>query len=141
MKSKIIFVALIVLIFSGIAYFEYPKKIEINPIVYPLPTNLTWNNPATKIINGETRVYVESQSVSELVLFGFDYDKKLTAAGWVQDNTLAADGINASNWGYKKGNDRVGFSWVRTPLLPQDPDRVGTSCPCTNVYRIYTWSK
>lgn len=141
MKSKIIFIALIAVIFGGIAYFEYSKKIEINPIVYPLPTSLTWNDPVRRIINGETQIYVESNPVSELVSFGLDYDKKLTDAGWLKDNTRNADGVDYSSWGYKKGNDRIGFTWVRTPLVSQDLNTPGTNCPCTNVYQIYTWSK
>ncbi|HSW97332.1 MAG TPA: hypothetical protein VLF89_05910 [Candidatus Saccharimonadales bacterium] len=59
----------------------------------------------------------------------------LQTNGWVENNNLAADGPNGSQWGYTKNKKQVViFSYTNMSFTPPP---TGTTCPCEFTVKIF----
>ena len=120
------------------------------PDIYPLPSGFTWNEKqATTMTSGEINttstlvgVEIKSQPIENITdlsakssPFSNYYKKKLTIAGWMEDNTLAAGGPGADITGYKKGNDYIILEY--TSVFKNVGENSPETCPCDMTFSIF----
>ena len=121
--------------------------------IYPLPSRMTWGEKrAGTIMPGEENVPkpiigvgIESQpivNVSDISAISLPFENyyrgKLVAAGWTEDDTLAAGGPGAEIAGYKKGNNYAIFKYASV-FKTKGIDSPET-CPCDVTFSVFVGS-
>jgi len=126
-----------------------PEKNNLVSDIYPLYSNLLWNNEIATTTNmfglqfsgfGIDTRYITDDKYNKLdPSFREYYDTKLTAKGWVQNKDYDADGAGSSVWGYTKGKDVIILSYHSTAInqKPNEP----LSCPCNMTFYIFSGEK
>jgi hypothetical protein len=119
--------------------------------IYPLPSGFSWNEKqAATMKPGDINVTstlvgikIESQPITNITDLSakslpFDnyYKKKLVAAGWAEDNALAAGGSGAEITGYRKGNDYIILEY--TSVFKNMPVDSPETCPCDLTFSIFS---
>lgn len=121
---------------------------------YPLASGITWGDmaaatttiPATGAQGGQVTlagVRITSQAIPNLTdlsaassPFEKYYQKKLTAAGWKVDNSIAAGGPGADIIGYKNGDEYIIIQY--TSVFKNDGGGVAPeTCPCDMTFSIF----
>lgn len=106
----------------------------------------------TTIMPGEQNVAnplvgigIESQPITNItdiattsLPFENYYKKKLAAAGWVTDNTLAAGGPGSEIVGYKKGTDYIILEY--TSVFENKGSDSPETCPCDITLSLFVGS-
>jgi hypothetical protein len=87
-------------------------------------------------------IKIESQPITNITDLSaksspFDayYKKKLAAAGWKEDNDLAAGGPGAEITGYRKDNDYIILKY--TSVFHNMPTDSPETCPCDMTFSIF----
>jgi hypothetical protein len=121
--------------------------------VYPLSPGANWGEKKmTTIMPGEENITkpligitIESQPIinttnitATSLPFETYYEKKLAAAGWVVDNTLAAGGPGAEIVGYKKGTDYIILRY--TSVFKNKGNNSPETCPCDITLSLFAGS-
>ena len=119
--------------------------------IYPLPSGFTWNDKTSATMTQNdvnvagTLVGIKTTSqpitnITDLSLISspFDayYKKKLTGAGWKEDNDLAAGGPGSEIVGYQKGNDYIVLAY--TSVFKNMPTSSPETCPCDMTFSIFS---
>jgi len=126
-------------------------RIKMESDIFPLFSNLKWDIALEKKVEPVTQTAIsdyvikanatinQNQDADKFVAY---YNKKLKAAGWVDENNFAADGIKGSQRGYKKGNSYVVLSYNITPgkIISGENEPLQWECPCSIVYTIASGS-
>ncbi len=126
------------------------NNIEMFSDLYPMYPDLKWGTPVAstvKVLDFNIKGYEISATDkvngnSDANKFVDYYDTKLKATGWVDENNLAADGIQGSQRGYKKGNDYIVISYYITPgkITSGENEPLQWECPCGIVYKVMSGS-
>ncbi|MDR3582228.1 MAG: hypothetical protein P4L67_03065 [Candidatus Pacebacteria bacterium] len=119
--------------------------------LYPLASGIAWGDmSAATIAPGEQNVpgpvagiKIVSQPITGITdlsapsaPFESYYKKKLAAAGWTVDNSLAAGGPGADITGYKKGNNYVILEYTSV-FKNNGGGTAPESCPCDLTFSIF----
>jgi hypothetical protein len=125
---------------------------EVPGDIYPLPNTISWNDaylatttlPDTtsdaKILVGIAANSSPITNITDLSAasqpFEEYYHAKLTASGWMEDNTFAAGGPGSTIAGYKKGNDYIitGYTSVFKNKGQDSPE----TCPCDMTFSVFS---
>jgi len=134
------------------------KKVVENPItknqnlnvdVYPLYSNLSWNEEVALTDNYWGSEFsgfkVTSKNITDKEYYSFNesfinyYDKKLTSLGWYRDPQYQADGAGSQVIGYTKGDEIIVLDYDSKEIkqIPNEP----LSCPCNMTFSIFSGKK
>jgi len=118
--------------------------------IYPLPSGFAWNEKqSATMTSGEINttstlvgVEIKSQPIENITdlsakssPFSNYYKKKLTAAGWIEDNTLAAGGPGAEIIGYKNEGDYIILEY--TSVFKNIEENSPETCPCNMTFSVF----
>jgi hypothetical protein len=132
------------LVIAGKTLYDAPIDI------YPLPSGITWNEMrAATVAPGDENVpgmlagiKITSQPITNITdlsapsaPFEKYYKAKLVAAGWTEDNSMAAGGPGAEIVGYKKGNDYIILEYAS--IFKNKGDNSPETCPCDMTFSIF----
>lgn len=118
--------------------------------VYPLYGDLEWSPITPK--KAEGAVPIDGLGTkAELIVSGMQegykfigyYENKLVKLGWEQDGNFTVDGVNGSQTGYKKGENRIvlGYSLKPGKIISGKNEPLQYTCPCKMTYSIFTTVK
>jgi hypothetical protein len=133
------------LVVVGTTLYDTPSDI------YPLPSGIAWNAAhAATVLPGDENVpaplagiKITSQPITNITdlsalstPFENYYKKKLAAAGWTVDSSLAAGGPGAEIDGYKKGNDYIILQFTSV-FKNNGGGNSPETCPCDLAFSIF----
>jgi len=117
--------------------------------VYPLFSNATWSSPITTKLDTSNESNVPVQEIkgtgqisdnTQSQDFSNYYKNKLTAAGWTEDVTMAANGNVGGEVAYRKDNNLIVLNYQLTPgkITSGANEPMQWTCPCNMNYKIFT---
>lgn len=119
---------------------------QLHADVYPLYVGAQWGDEYEKLfteIRGDEIASIPIKNITDLsaVFVPFDayYKDKLSALGWIEDQSLAAGGPGSSLTAYKKGDHyiMVGYSTVFRGGAKNEP----VQCPCDITFTVFSGRK
>jgi len=141
--------------FDLTGYSEKEQNISANSLskdVYPLFTGFKWKNPESSEfsygsekfkgykVESEQMIIQDGEDMDIWYSFLRFYEDKLIKLGYVSDNTIQADGVYSSTWGYKKGDNYIILNYHGDQIVHKE-EVGGGPCPCTLDAGIFTGQK